>query len=232
MPGQWTRLEHKPLACPAGRAAVALEPSVASELQYVIINWYLEAKWGDKQAQRVHHGSEPWPNPARLFLRTFRADGSPPSAEGVMHSYGQMLLCPRTETALRSQHRPRDDHRGERLCGDRWAPHGSEPGASVTPPAGLPPCPRQPVPPWSLRHCCQRACSLRLGGQAVDLWQLQRPGRAARAGSGRQGQCAGGAPKPQAVWPRLRVRIRCCCAGCVWSTRQHRRPRNERGRAR
>ena len=175
----------------------------------------------------MHHASEPWRNPARLFPAHFPSTRFSSKRWRVMHSYGQMLLCPRTDTALRSQHRPRDDQRGERLCADRRAPHGSEPGASVTPPAGLPPCRRQPVPPWSLRHCCQRACSLRLGGQAVDLWQLQRPGRAARAGSGRQGQRAGGAPRPQAVWPWRRVRIRCCCGGCGWSARQHRRAWNE-----
>ena len=84
--------------------------------------------------------------------------------ERTKHPYVHMILCPRTQTAWRSQYRHHNDLRGERLCVDRWAPHGSEPGASVTPPAGLPPCPRQPVPPWSLRHCCQRACSLRLGG--------------------------------------------------------------------
>ena len=77
---------------------------------------------------------------------------------------------------------------------------------------GQPPCRRQPVPPWTRWHCQQRACSLRLGGQPDDLWQSQRPGRTARARSGRQGQFAGGASRPQACWPRRLARFSCCCA--------------------
>ena len=163
----------------------------------------------------MHHTSEPWRNTARLVLRTFRAGGSPPSAEGVMHSYGQKLLCPRTQTAMLSQHRPRNDHRGERLCADRWAPHGSEPGASVTPPAGLPPCPRQPVPPWSLRHCCQRACSLRLGGAtrrplavAAARPSCSRWQRTARPVRWRSAEAASGLAMAPGPHPLLLCRLR------------------------
>ena len=83
------------------------------------------------------------------------------------HAYVHMLLCPRTQTAWRSQYRHHNDLRGERLCVDRWAAHGSEPASSsagsFSSAASLSPVPStscgdgSPLSAWRIRRTSRRS---------------------------------------------------------------------------
>ena len=81
--------------------------------------------------------------------------------------YAHKFVCPRTPTTRPSQHRPHNDLRGERLCVDRWAAHGSEPASSsagsFSSAASLSPVPStscgdgSPLSPWRIRRTSRRS---------------------------------------------------------------------------